>query len=775
MSAAFDDLQPVDPRDGRALTFTPAAHDGDGFWQGRDSQRWPQIDHVLYLRAGREARADEAAALLENGRRVDALGALLADTDDFAPAAPDLAAASAVAADVGAGRCSALAAMRRLEYGPVADYFAMRPSTPTFLSGLELLAETLGPDTDPPERVIEIACGIGHFLDHLSRHGVPCAGSDVTFSKLWLARRFLLAPAVPLICADLVAGATFPWVRLASATATAAPASVFCHDAFYFFADKSRAARRLQTLAGHDGRTLLGHVHLRDFDHGGIAGNLLSAAEYTALFDDPRVVFEDAALTRALLTERPAEPASADDLTGHEAMALIAGAAPAAAPRLNLRNTPARERMFVNPLLAADADDRLAPLWPTPAFAREYIDADYLHGERAPAITAAGRRGADLAPEWARRRTVLPASYIRLAVEPRRWAVIGCGWVARDYVVPALAHTPSARLAALCDPDADKRAQCRWAAGAGSTVGEYAELAALLRDAEIDAVYIATPNDAHAAIALQAAAAGCHVFCEKPMATRPHDARRMIDACERAGVRYATAFDQRFHEAHHVLRTAVTADELGLITQARIHYACQVDAGWAASPGDADNWRLDRGRAGGGAVIDLAPHALDLLAFVLDDEPVELDLMLQPRLGAENPAAENVDAGGVLGVRTAGGCLASIHVSYQCPEYLPRREIELIGTRGGARAINTMGQTPGGSIEWRGPEGARIEHFEAAAELSPFVRQLEAFSAALIAERAWPFAAARDLRHFELLFAALARAEQSAAAPAAVGAATAST
>ena len=230
----------------------------------------------------------------------------------------------------------------------------------------------------------------------------------------------------------------------------------------------------------------------------------------------------------------------------------------------------------------------------------------------------------------------------------------------------------------------------------------------------------------------------------------------MLAACARAGVVYATAFDQRFHEAHHVLRRAVLDGRLGLVTQARVHYACHVDADWRANADDTDNWRLDRARAGGGAVIDLAPHAIDLLAHLLGDEPCALDVRLQSRMGGP---ADGVDAGGLLSLAFARGTLASAHVSYQTPEYLPRREIELIGTEGGARAIDTMGQTPGGRIEWRRPDGVRVETFPDADALSPFARQLEAFSARRRAGREWPFGAARDLAHFELLIDAVGRAE----------------
>ncbi len=774
MRPAEPTLRLLDPHSGETLRFTPVRADdrrtppdtcpgtrGDGTWQAGDGTAWPQIDGIPFLRAGREALARDAAARLHRGRRDEALALLLTDIDDFAATAPSAEDAAGVVRDVDAGRCSAMEAMRRLAYGPVADYFGIRPSTPTWSSGVALLAGHVG----ARDTVIELACGVGHFLSHLERHDIACAGCDVTFSKLWLGRRFLLPPDVPLCCADIVAGEVLPLIGPERCT-------VLCHDAFYFLPDKPRAARRMQRLAGPDGQLLIGHVHLAGVDHGGIAGNLLDAHAYAALFERTRSLYDDATLARAHATGDAAEHVEPDALAGREAMALVAGAAPAGPALRALLGEPPRELLYPNPLLVpamrdADGPGVATPQWPSAAFAAEYRDAPRLGGVASPEVGALPRAARDLDIEWQRRRLALPAPFVALANRPLRWAIAGCGWVARDHVVPAFEHAPSASLVALCDIDPDKLASCvptrehdrndSWRAPRGPATPErYTDARALFAEARFDALYIATPNHAHADLCIAAAEAGRDVYCEKPIASTPSDARAMLAACERAGVVYATAFDQRFHEAHQSLRDAVRNGALGRIAQARIHYACKVDADWRACATDVDNWRLDRRRAGGGAVIDLAPHALDLLAFVLDDEPCELDVRLQPRLDG---APDEVDAGGVLSVAFAGGALASIHVSYQCPEFLPRRELELVGTRGGARAIDTMGQTPGGGIEWHGPEGTKSEHFSTDDALSPFARQLEAFSAARLQGRDWPFRPARDLAHFELLMDALERAE----------------
>jgi len=327
------------------------------------------------------------------------------------------------------------------------------------------------------------------------------------------------------------------------------------------------------------------------------------------------------------------------------------------------------------------------------------------------------------------------------------WGVVGCGWVARDYGVPGIVESSNGRVSALFDPDAG---------AAGRLAGDLAvvdggfpvhpSLAALLADPGVEAVYVATPNNRHAEVVEACAGAGKHVLCEKPMATTLDDARRMVAACERAGVRYATAFDQRFHAAHRRLRALVADGELGTVTQARVHYACWLGADWAT-----DNWRIDPRRAGGGALIDLAPHGVDLLAMLLDDEWEALLALTQRKVHDYA-----VDDGAVVAGRFRGGAVATIHVAYNCPEALPRRRLELIGTLGMALATDTMGQTPGGWLELiPADSGIRAAlPIDPAEDRSPFALQAEAFAGAILDGRPYPFAPGRDLRHFALLEAA---------------------
>ncbi len=325
-----------------------------------------------------------------------------------------------------------------------------------------------------------------------------------------------------------------------------------------------------------------------------------------------------------------------------------------------------------------------------------------------------------------------------------RWGIAGCGWVARDYVGPAIQASVNGTLSAVYDPDPVSRERAQALFG----VPTHADFAAFASG--LDAVYIAAPNHVHRVLVEQSAAAGLDVLCEKPMATTMADAQAMVAACTRAGVRYGTAFDQRFHAAHQTLRGVVAAGRLGTVTAIRIVYACWLPAGWAPDGAAHDNWRIDPSRAGGGALIDLAPHGLDLAAFLLDEPLVEIAAMGQARV-----QSYTVEDGALLMARSRSGALVQLHVAYNCPDALPRRRLEVVGTDGQVIAVNTMGQTPGGTLTFIDARtGASTPLDVPGAGRSPFLNQVEAFAAGQ-----YPFTGAHDLDIMALVLQAQADAK----------------
>ncbi len=317
---------------------------------------WPVVEGIAYLRPKHTVR-ETAVALLQKGQLQEALIVLLQDQDPFAPLPPpDAKTLQELVED---RNINLRTALRTLNYGPVADYFAYRWATPTFLSGLALLQLT----TQTQRPVVEVACGMGHFLRTLEAHGVATAGVDLVFSKLWLARCYLGIRGT-LVCGDTNA---LP-LRCQQ------PTTVFCHDAFYFFENKRSVLSNLRTLAA-GGPLALGHVHTDAIDHG-VAGTLQSAKAYGRMADADAKFYDDKQLTTAWLTQQAPSVQTAKALDQAEAVVWIEGEINSSLFPLDRPASP----LSRNPLLAPDGSIQ----WPTERFQNEYeADASYLR-ESAP-------------------------------------------------------------------------------------------------------------------------------------------------------------------------------------------------------------------------------------------------------------------------------------------------------------------------------------------------------------------------------------------------------
>ena len=342
----------------------------------------------------------------------------------------------------------------------------------------------------------------------------------------------------------------------------------------------------------------------------------------------------------------------------------------------------------------------------------------------------------------------------------KRWGIAGYGWVARDFMAPAILEAGD-RLVAVADPQAASRAQA-----AAHGIAPFESLEAMLAESGCDIVYVATPNHRHAEGVTQVARHGLPVLCEKPMAATLADAQSMAQAIGRSGVLYGTAFDQRHHPAHRAMQGLIAREEIGLPVALRIVYACWVGPHW--SQGGATNWRADPRAAGGGAAIDLALHGLDLAQYLLGEPVVSLQIELQRRVHRYA-----VDDGAMLIGRTTSDVLVSLHVAYNCRETLPRRRLEVLGDAGLLVAVDTMGQTAGGHVALQRigniertelvrdladrQIAAAIEEVAFDKTLSPFTAQVRAFSQA-VQGQSHDFSLARDIALMNLFDTAYQKA-----------------
>ena len=175
------------PISGRSLRLEcpHALTDGAG-------ERWPLVEGIAYLRAGSKDLAQAALRRLDLGDDAGALALLLAENDSWwSEPPPTQAELLQLVEDARSPHPPSLRdAMERLGWGRVGTYFAHRWSDPTFVAGLAL--------TDAhwtaPQTAFELCCGVGHHLRALQQAGVAVAGGDIVFAKLWVARRWGLAP-----------------------------------------------------------------------------------------------------------------------------------------------------------------------------------------------------------------------------------------------------------------------------------------------------------------------------------------------------------------------------------------------------------------------------------------------------------------------------------------------------------------------------------------------------------------------------------------------------
>ncbi|WBB79724.1 Gfo/Idh/MocA family oxidoreductase [Micromonospora sp. WMMD882] len=179
--------------------------------------------------------------------------------------------------------------------------------------------------------------------------------------------------------------------------------------------------------------------------------------------------------------------------------------------------------------------------------------------------------------------------------------------VNRVYDLPA-----RARMALICGRDTGKVADAADRLGWDAYTTDWRDL--VTRD-DIDVVDVCTPGDSHAEITLAALAAGKHVLCEKPLANTVEEARAMVAAATKAqaaGVRSMCGFNYRRVPAVTMMRDLVASGRLGVIRHVRAVYLQD----WIVDPQFPLVWRLQKDRAGSGALGDIGAHIIDLTQFV---------------------------------------------------------------------------------------------------------------------------------------------------------------
>lgn len=258
-----------------------------------------------------------------------------------------------------------------------------------------------------------------------------------------------------------------------------------------------------------------------------------------------------------------------------------------------------------------------------------------------------------------------------------RWGVIGCGGIAMRRTIPGLILADNSELVAVMDANEEAALLCKEKFGAKYAFTEYSDLLAC---EDIDAVYIASPVVCHYEQAVAAARAKKHILLEKPLGLTVSQAKEILDECNKQCVKLGSGFMMRFNSIHEQVRDLVSNGQLGDIVSMRAQFTC-----WY--PEIEGAWRQVKATSGGGALMDMGVHCIDLLRFMSGLEAEEVTAFT----GNQIFKYEVEDAASVI-MRMSNGSLAYVDAAFNIPDEAAICKLEIYGTGGSVFLQGSLAQ-----------------------------------------------------------------------------------
>lgn len=296
------------------------------------------------------------------------------------------------------------------------------------------------------------------------------------------------------------------------------------------------------------------------------------------------------------------------------------------------------------------------------------------------------------------------------------WGLVGTGRIADERVLPAIKEHAGNRLVAVVSRDSRRAKAFAAKFGAEHAYTNYDEM---LRNPDVTAVAIHTPNAQHAGQAIAAARAGKHVFCDKPMATSVADAERIVRECEKAGVMLGINFHNRFMPCFIETRRIIASGEIGDV------HLVQLEASpGARSGGRLATWRVDPVLAGLGTTYSIGVHVYDILRYLLASEIEMVSAFFDTPRGVMEETNLSL-------FRFANGVLAQLSVHEKSP--FPHNDFVIYGSKGRITGRGITRSREGGVLELVTLDGhTRTTEFPA---INAHGACVAAFSDALLAGR----------------------------------------
>ena len=265
-----------------------------------------------------------------------------------------------------------------------------------------------------------------------------------------------------------------------------------------------------------------------------------------------------------------------------------------------------------------------------------------------------------------------------------KWGVIGCGGIADRRTIPGMMLSNNAELIAVMDSNMNAAKSCKEKYNAKYAFDNIEEL---LKIDEIEAVYIASPVFCHKEQAIAAAKARKHILIEKPIGLSVSEAEEIAEICKKEGVKLGVGLMMRFHSYHKEMKRLISEGKIGEIVSARAQLTC-----WY--PKMENCWRQEMRLSGGGALMDLGIHCVDLIRYISGLEVADVTGFA----GNQIFDYDVEDAGSIL-MRMANGAIAYVDSNFNIPDAAAKCKLEFYGTKGSIFAEGTISQVEGGEVE----------------------------------------------------------------------------
>ena len=273
-----------------------------------------------------------------------------------------------------------------------------------------------------------------------------------------------------------------------------------------------------------------------------------------------------------------------------------------------------------------------------------------------------------------------------------RWAVIGSGGIADRRAIPALLQDPQNQIVAVMDRNEEVAKAIAEKYGVARYFGDAKEM---LETVPCDAVYIATPVFSHYEQAMLALSRGVHVFMEKPIALSYEEGVKILEAAKAAGKQLSIGYMMGHHNLHGTARRLIREGKLGQVHSVRMQFTC-----WY--PDIPGAWRQKKALSGGGCIMDLAVHCMELFHSITGDEIESCKSYF-----ATSSFQYEVEDTAVILFKSKGGILGHIDVNFNIPDSCAASKLEIYGTAGSLYAEGTLSQVEEGKMKYiYAPQGA---------------------------------------------------------------------